>query len=300
MIACVQSHNSEAMPLRTDTFDLGALRLTTGEGRRLELNVAIDPFVLGGERYPVDARSSSPSGSTSPAPPATATRCACASTATLAGPCMRCLEPAAPSSPVDAREVSQPGETDELASPYVERGVLDLRRWARDALALALPATLLCRPDCAGLCPVCGADLNVAGAGASPRARAGSALGEAVRAAVRAIARVALENRRLGRFAQGITTWSRGPASLLARWPSPSRSSHTREPRSVDRSTRSARRRTTPARSATAPGFRTGSARCAGATRAARFSPSPTSEPTEPPADGHGRRGRGRGGSRPR
>ena len=30
----------------------------------------------------------------------------------------------------------------------------------RDALALALPEQILCRPDCAGLCPVCGKDLN--------------------------------------------------------------------------------------------------------------------------------------------
>ena len=29
-----------------------------------------------------------------------------------------------------------------------------------DALALALPAQLTCRPDCAGLCPQCGANLN--------------------------------------------------------------------------------------------------------------------------------------------
>jgi uncharacterized protein len=77
---------------------------------------------------------------------------------------MRCLEPASPVIEVDAREVSQPGEIDELDSPYVhDDGVLDLHAWARDALALALPNQLLCRPDCAGLCPVCGADLNAAG-----------------------------------------------------------------------------------------------------------------------------------------
>ena len=52
--------------------------------------------------------------------------------------------------------MSQPGEGEELDSPYVIDGVLDLRAWARDALALALPATVLCRADCAGLCPVCG------------------------------------------------------------------------------------------------------------------------------------------------
>jgi uncharacterized protein len=33
----------------------------------------------------------------------------------------------------------------------------------RDAIALAGPAKVLCREDCAGLCPVCAADLNEAG-----------------------------------------------------------------------------------------------------------------------------------------
>ena len=32
--------------------------------------------------------------------------------------------------------------------------------WARDAVAEAVPATLLCRADCAGLCPHCGTNLN--------------------------------------------------------------------------------------------------------------------------------------------
>ncbi|MBV9311656.1 MAG: DUF177 domain-containing protein, partial [Solirubrobacterales bacterium] len=64
---------------------------------------------------------------------------------------------------IDAREVWQPGAGEELDSPYVEDGVLDLAAWAREALALTLPTTLLCREDCAGLCAVCGADLNTAG-----------------------------------------------------------------------------------------------------------------------------------------
>ena len=83
--------------------------------------------------------------------------------ATLTGPCMRCLSDAAPAFEVVSREVSQPGEGEELESPYIQDGVLDLRGWARDALALTLPAQLLCRADCAGLCPVCGIDLNAAG-----------------------------------------------------------------------------------------------------------------------------------------
>ena len=105
--------------------------------------------------------------------------------ATIEGPCMRCLEPAAPSiSRSDAREVvDSPGETDELDSPYVEAEVLELAAWARDALALALPATILCRADCAGLCAVCGANLNDGRARPRSRARARPALGQAGRAA---------------------------------------------------------------------------------------------------------------------
>jgi uncharacterized protein len=38
---------------------------------------------------------------------------------------------------------------------------LHLSTWARDAIALELPDQILCRPDCAGLCPMCGKDLNV-------------------------------------------------------------------------------------------------------------------------------------------
>ena len=126
-------------------------------------------------------------------------------------------------------------------------GVLDLRAWARDALALALPATLLCRPDCAGLCPVCGTDLNARRPRPPPRARAGPALGQAVRAAVRLNPGA---HRPGGAFRLMRTTCAQpasrafpGPASLLARWPFPSRSSPTHAPRSAARSTRSARRR---------------------------------------------------------
>ena len=151
------------MALRTDIFDLGGLRLTSGEGRRLELEVALDPFELGGERY---ARRTG-------ADPGRARRLqddrrrlrAAAALRGSAGRARACAAWPTPrrSSTVDAREVSQPGGGDELESPYVEQGVLDLRAWARDALALALPAQMLCRPDCAGLCPVCGVDSTEAG-----------------------------------------------------------------------------------------------------------------------------------------
>ena len=110
---------------------------------------------------------------------------------------MRCLADAAVAVEVEAREVDQPVTDDEeLRSPYVHEGVLDLiGAWAHDALALAVPQQLLCRPDCAGLCPVCGESLNDAAAGrARPPARAGPALGEAARAS-----QVATIPRRHGR-----------------------------------------------------------------------------------------------------
>jgi uncharacterized protein len=150
------------MSLRADTFDLGGLRLSVGEGRRIELSVAIEPFTLGGERYPVEPE----------LVPATLEVSRTTGNgyalrlrleARLAGPCMRCLEPASPTFAIDAREVWQPGEGEELESPYVEHGVVDLHAWAREAMALVLPATVLCRPECAGLCAVCGANLNTAG-----------------------------------------------------------------------------------------------------------------------------------------
>ena len=66
----------------------------------------------------------------------------------VGGPCVRCLEPAAPRFEIDAREVEQPGAGDEeLSSPYVNaKGELDVAAWARDALALTLPAQITCRP----------------------------------------------------------------------------------------------------------------------------------------------------------
>jgi uncharacterized protein len=150
------------MTAKTDTIDLAALRLTSGEGRRLELAVELEPFALAGQEYeaapaqvPIELDISRMTGQ------GYALRLHFR--AALSGPCMRCLETATPEFDVEAREISQPGAGDELESPYVEAEVLDLAAWARDALVLMLPAAILCRPDCAGLCIVCGVSLNEAG-----------------------------------------------------------------------------------------------------------------------------------------
>jgi uncharacterized protein len=76
---------------------------------------------------------------------------------------MRCLEDAALDVRIDAREyhAANPGDDDELASEYVVEDQLELTAWARDAIALALPDQILHDPDCAGLCPECGKNLNL-------------------------------------------------------------------------------------------------------------------------------------------
>jgi uncharacterized protein len=150
------------MAAETHYFDLGSLRLSSGEGRRLELDVRIEPLVLGSETYsadpqrvPVQLGVSRMAGG--------GYALSLRFTTQLRGPCMRCLGDASPTVAVEAREVDKPGAGEELASPYVNEETLDLAAWARDAFALAMPVKVLCRADCAGLCPICAADLNEAG-----------------------------------------------------------------------------------------------------------------------------------------
>ena len=148
------------MPQRTDSFDLARLNLRSGEGRRLELHASLAGLSYGGSSYEVTP---SPAPVTLDVSRTTHNGYALRMRfdATLRGPCMRCLEPAHPTFHVDAREVSQPGGGDELTSPYVsEAGELDLAGWARDALSLTVPDQITCKPDCLGLCPICGEDLN--------------------------------------------------------------------------------------------------------------------------------------------
>jgi DUF177 domain-containing protein len=143
----------------TTIIDLARLSLAHGEGARLDLAVRVGPLEIGGQTYALGADAaearldvSRPSGGY-----AFRLRFPLG----VEGPCMRCLEDAAVEVEIDAREVDQSDtEDEELRSPYVEDDKLDIGRWAHDAAVLALPTQILCRPDCAGLCPVCGESLN--------------------------------------------------------------------------------------------------------------------------------------------
>jgi uncharacterized protein len=142
------------------TFNLRTLRLRPGEEYRDEIELELEPFELGGQRY-------------LPVPEKVPAEFAISRASTgsvfelrfgvrLHGPCYRCLDDAVLDLPISAREyqATNPGDAEELTTQYVVDDRLELATWARDATALALPDKILCRPDCAGLCPVCGLDLN--------------------------------------------------------------------------------------------------------------------------------------------
>ena len=142
------------------SFNLRQLKLRSGEQYRDEIELELEPFELGGERY-------LPVPGTVPAEleitkAATGSVFRLAFTARLHGPCYRCLGDAVLELPISAREyqATNPEGSDELRTPYLHDDNLDLAGWARDAVALALPDKILCRADCAGLCPVCGKNLN--------------------------------------------------------------------------------------------------------------------------------------------
>jgi uncharacterized protein len=141
-------------------FPVRRLRLRPGEEHHEVVPVTLEPLVFGGQTYAAKP-SEVPVGLVVQRA-TTGDLFRLAFSTTLEGPCMRCLADAVVPVEVDAQEyeATDPGADEELRSEYLSDGELDLAAWARDQVALALPDQILCRPDCAGLCPVCGKDLN--------------------------------------------------------------------------------------------------------------------------------------------
>ncbi len=143
-------------------FDLRTVRLAVGDHHEATVEVAIPPFTVGG--VPYAARPA--------ALPAdfTVTRLRSGFVFTLrfatdvAGPCHRCLEEAVVPLEIRAEEYHafnpDPGAEADMTSEYLSDDVVDTDRWASDATVLAMPAKVLCREDCKGLCVECGANLN--------------------------------------------------------------------------------------------------------------------------------------------
>lgn len=143
-------------------IDISQLRLEPGAETSVEVPVAVPAIELGGVAY---------SGPLSP-PIARLDVSRLLSgllmrlrlQTTVTGPCHRCLEDASIPVAIDAREYQadhpEPGaEADEVCD-YLHGDELDVASWAADAIVLSMPHKILCREDCKGLCPNCGANLN--------------------------------------------------------------------------------------------------------------------------------------------
>ncbi len=84
-----------------------------------------------------------------------------------AGACRRCLEEATGGVRADVVEVFEADHDPEHTYPLAG-DQLDLEPMARDAVLLELPLAPLCREECRGLCPSCGANLNEGGCACQP------------------------------------------------------------------------------------------------------------------------------------
>ena len=76
--------------------------------------------------------------------------------------CARCLREFDAQFSVEVNELftSEPDEgSDDY--PLTPEGHLEPEQMVRDAVGVELPFSPLCKPDCLGLCPVCGGDRNV-------------------------------------------------------------------------------------------------------------------------------------------
>lgn len=145
----------------TDIIDLAGLRMGPGEGRRLDVPVALDAIRLSEQGY-------------APEPTVPEVRLDISRmlgggyalqlrfSTELAGPCMRCLTPTVTRIDVDVRELEQKKRDPEeqFDSEYVAGDELQLARWANDSFVFSLPQRILCKEDCKGLCPECGENLN--------------------------------------------------------------------------------------------------------------------------------------------
>jgi uncharacterized protein len=75
------------------------------------------------------------------------------------GECRRCLGPAVGVAEAAVEEIYQVKPITDEAFAF-DGDAVDLGPMVRENLLVELPLAPVCRPDCAGLCPACGADRN--------------------------------------------------------------------------------------------------------------------------------------------
>jgi uncharacterized protein len=76
--------------------------------------------------------------------------------------CARCLREFDSELTVEVNEMFTPDPAEDTDDyPLAPEGLLEPEQMVRDAVGVELPFSPLCRPDCLGLCPVCGGDRNL-------------------------------------------------------------------------------------------------------------------------------------------
>jgi uncharacterized protein len=149
-------------------LDLKDLSLRGGDRFQQTFGLDIAPVTLGGARHDVVL----PDGVT-----VTVDRVAGGflvgidAEARIYGPCARCLKEVV--LPVRAEQqefapTAKDGWEESDLSPFIADLVVDLSGLVREAVVLAVPAQLVCSPDCRGLCPACGHDLNTGSCACPP------------------------------------------------------------------------------------------------------------------------------------
>ena len=144
-------------------LDLGALELTNGSGTAVQGTVPVDPIDLSGQRYA--AAPPTPGVSLELSRSASGWFLVGSAALAVEGPCWRCLGEASIAVSVRGREFQAHGRgrqpfDENFDSQYFSGDDLDVEAWLRDSVSDALPALILCRGDCQGLCATCGADRN--------------------------------------------------------------------------------------------------------------------------------------------
>lgn len=85
-------------------------------------------------------------------------------------PCRRCLTDVSGTAHIAVDEVYQDDVGDDDAFP-IEGDQIDMAPAVREYVLLEIPDGPLCREACAGICPVCGADLNLSACGCDTSVR---------------------------------------------------------------------------------------------------------------------------------
>jgi len=142
-------------------LDLNDLSLRTGERHERTYSLDLDPVMLGGVAYQVLL----PEGVTIAVDRVAGGFLVSVSAKTrVYGPCARCLAESMVEVAAEQQEfapTARDGWEGSDLSAFIEDLVVDVAGVTREAVVLALPERLVCSPECKGLCPRCGQDLNV-------------------------------------------------------------------------------------------------------------------------------------------